>query len=343
MHLRTASFFVNFIPANSIIDTALVNVYNKIDLLCTESREKGMNKKKILTAVILIAAICALVSGGILISEILKDHKGQETLQNQTEENFGESNTSASENQEDTAPPSEQETKTATAESTEPGTEPGTESDSGQGSETQTQPEAKVNPYAEYFGRNEDMAAWLLIPGMEIDYPVMQTMRDEEYYLRKGFDGKKDTNGCLIMDTDSSLDPLGTNIIIHGHNMKSGKMFGTLMDYKDEEFYKEHKNIKLYTEDLEHNYEVVAVFYSQVYKKTDTVFKFYKFFQADTEEEFQDFYDNIKAMSLYDTGVTAKFGDKFLTLTTCSYHVDNGRFAVVAKEVEPGDSYAPAE
>lgn len=125
--------------------------------------------------------------------------------------------------------------------------------------------------------------------------------------------------------------------------MKSGAMFGTLMDYEDEAYWKEHKRIALYTKECLRNYEVIAVFRSQVYKKSDQVFKFYKFFQADTAEEFDDFYQNIKAMSLYDTGVTAEFGDCFLTLSTCAYHVENGRFVVVAKEVESGDTYLPIQ
>ena len=120
-------------------------------------------------------------------------------------------------------------------------------------------------------------------------------------------------------------------------------MFGNLTDYESEEYYQEHKNIILYTKECQRNYEVIAVFRSQVYKKTDQVFKFYKFFQADTQEEFDDFYQNIKALSLYDTGVTAQFGDNFITLSTCVYHVERGRFVVVAKEVESGDRYLPLQ
>ena len=198
-----------------------------------------------------------------------------------------------------------------------------------------------THPYESAFLANQDMKAWLQIPGTEIDYPVMWTPEDENYYLYKDFDGKKNKNGCLILDTDSCLEPLTTNLIIHGHNMKSGAMFGNLTDYEDEDYYQEHPRIILYTEECQRNYEVIAVFRSQVYKKTDTVFKFYKFFQADTEEEFEDFYNNIKKLSLYDTGVTASFGDRFITLSTCVYHVTNGRFVVVAKEAEPGDSYLP--
>lgn len=196
-----------------------------------------------------------------------------------------------------------------------------------------------ANPYADSFLANKDMAAWLQIPGTNIDYPVMWTPEDETYYLYRAFDGSENKNGCLLLDTDSCLDPLTTNLIIHGHNMKSGAMFGNLTDYEDQDFYENHKNIILYTEECQRNYEVIAVFRSQVYRKTDEVFKFYKFFQADTQEEFDDFYNNIKQLSQYDTGVTAEFGDHFLTLSTCVYHVEQGRFVVIAKEVEPGDYY----
>ena len=190
---------------------------------------------------------------------------------------------------------------------------------------------------------NKDMAAWLQIPGTNIDYPVMWTPEDETYYLYRAFDGSENKNGCLLLDDESCVDPLTTNLIIHGHNMKSGAMFGNLTDYENQDFYKEHKNIILYTEECQRNYEIIAVFRSQVYRKTDQVFKFYKFFQADTQEEFDDFYNNIKQLSQYDTGVTAEFGDHFLTLSTCVYHVEQGRFVVVAKEVEPGDHYLPIQ
>ncbi len=206
---------------------------------------------------------------------------------------------------------------------------------------SEPKPSLQPNPYRESFLANEDMAGWLVIPDTVIDYPVMWTPRDEKYYLYRDFEGKENQNGSLILDTDSSLDPITTNLIIHGHNMRSGAMFGNLTDYESRDFYEEHRQISLYTEECRRNYEVIAVFRSQVYRKTDEVFKFYKFFQADTQEEFDDFYQNIKELSLYDTGVTAQFGDRFLTLSTCVYHVEQGRFVVVAKETEPGEAYLP--
>ena len=206
----------------------------------------------------------------------------------------------------------------------------------------QNVPESSVpNPYADSFLANEDMAAWLIIPGTNIDYPVMWTPFDENYYLYRDFEKKDNVNGSLLLDTDSSLNPLTTNLIIHGHNMKSGAMFGRLTDYEDKDYYDSHKEIILHTKECQKNYEIIAVFRSQVFKKTDDVFKFYQFFQANTEDEFENFYQNIKDMSIYDTGVTAEFGDNFITLSTCVYHVKNGRFVVVAKEIEPGESYLP--
>ncbi len=230
------------------------------------------------------------------------------------------------------------ENETESAEAPAPSEDTGSEAES----ESSQEPPRELvdNPYQDSYLANEDMAAWLKIDGTVIDYPVMWTPREETYYLYRNFEGKDDQNGSLILDTDSSLDPVTTNLIIHGHNMRSGAMFGSLTEYEKESYCREHNIITLYTKECERRYEVLAVFRSQVYKKTDQVFKFYKFFQADTQEEFDDFYQNIKALSLYDTGVTAEFGDRFITLSTCVYHVEHGRFVVVAKEIEPGDFYA---
>lgn len=81
-------------------------------------------------------------------------------------------------------------------------------------------------------------------------------------------------------------------------------------------------------------YELISVFYSQIYYKHQDVFKYYKFFQANTQEEFDNWYNNIKSMSIYDTGVTAQFGDEFITLSCCAYHVEDGRFVVVGKRIK---------
>lgn len=186
--------------------------------------------------------------------------------------------------------------------------------------------------YIGLYEENKDLAGWLSIEGMKIDHPVMQG-EDDSYYLHHDFYGQDSRYGCLYVKEQADLDA-GTNFIIYGHNMKDGSMFGDLDLYLKESFYKEHPVISFDTLYEERTYDIIAVFRSQVYNADEDVFKYYQFYEADTQEEFEDFYGNIKELSLYDTGVEAKFGDTFLTLSTCAYHVPDGRLVVVAKRTE---------
>ncbi len=304
--------------------------------------------KKIFRAVLLgISAICLVLAIGITATYLLSDwyHEGatddflapEDVMVSLPEESSPE-NSGLPEG-------SEPANSTDESSSVEPSGSGESVTDKPDASQPSEEPEtvATENPYTDYYLANEDMVAWLVVPDTVIDYPVMWTPEDENYYLKLDFNKKKSDDGCLILDTDSSLEPLTTNLIIHGHYRRTGTMFTCLHKYEDKDFYENHKQIILYTEEKQKNYEVIAVFRSQVYKKSDNVFKFYKFFQANTQEEFDDFYNNIKKLSIYDTGVTAEFGDNFITLSTCAYHVENGRFVVVAKEVESGDTFLPIE
>lgn len=315
--------------------------------------------KKVIAIILAGIAAGCLIAAGVLIAEEVRQNKESEEIWEELRPSSVIEGTEASKSP-GSVDEHEKEASTESAQ-TQPGSTDSTsdtsqaanenqasDSSSEQGSGAfESEPAIDVNlvpnPYADSFIKNEDMAGWLSVPGTNIDYPIMWTPRDENYYLYRDFNGKDNKDGCLILDTDSSLDPLTTNLIIHGHNMKSGAMFGNLTDYANKTYCENHKQVILHTESGKHTYEVIAVFRSQVYKKTDQVFKFYKFFQADTEAEFNDFYDNIKKLSLYDTGVTAQFGDNFITLSTCVYHVTNGRFVVVAKEVENENCYLPLE
>lgn len=185
--------------------------------------------------------------------------------------------------------------------------------------------------YAGLYAKNNDLAGWLFIENTAIDYPVMQC-GDDEYYLHHDFYGNDSKYGCLYVRGKADLAD-GTNVIIYGHNMKDGSMFGDLDLYQSADFCRERSTISFDTLYEQRTYEVIAVFRSQVHDVDEDVFKYYQFYEAHTQEEFDDFYQNIKELSLYDTGVTAQFGDTFLTLSTCAYHVTDGRFVVVAKRV----------
>lgn len=189
-----------------------------------------------------------------------------------------------------------------------------------------------LSKYASLLKKNKDLIGWLSIEGMKIDYPVMQC-DDNEYYLHHSFQKKTDKYGCLFVKDIADVNTPGTNFVIYGHNMKDGSMFGDLDYYREKSFYRKHPVISFDTLYEERNYEIIAVFLSQVYKKNEDVFKYYDFYEAETEKEFNKFYKNVKKMSLYDTGVEAEYGDTFLTLSTCAYHVEDGRLAVVAKRV----------
>lgn len=193
------------------------------------------------------------------------------------------------------------------------------------------QPEEPVmlERFEKLYEENNDLVAWISIEGMKIDYPVMQC-EDDEYYLHHDFYGNEDKYGCLYVRNKADVND-GVNFIIYGHNMRDGSMFGDLDLYQDESFYPDHSLISFDTLYEERTYEIISVFRSQIYNSDDEVFKYYQFYEADTEEEFDYFYKNIKELSMYDTGVTAEFGDTFLILSTCAYHVEDGRLAVVAK------------
>lgn len=189
-----------------------------------------------------------------------------------------------------------------------------------------------LEKYKSLYKTNKNLIGWLKIDDTNIDYPIMQTV-DNEYYLDHNTNQEKDKNGTLFLDKDCSITKPSTNYIIYGHHMKSGKMFGDLDKYKDESFYKKHKTIFFDTIYEEGTYEVMYVFLSKIYYEEEVVFKYYQFIDAGSEQEFDSYMEEMAQMSLYDTGVTAKYGDQLLTLSTCDYEQEDGRFVVVAKRI----------
>ena len=98
--------------------------------------------------------------------------------------------------------------------------------------------------------------------------------------------------------------------------------------------YKKHSTIQFDTIYEKGTYEIMYVFRSKVYSEAEVVFKYYQFIECYSEQEFDSYMKEMAAMSLYDTGVTAKYGDRLLTLSTCDSSQEDGRFVVVAKRVE---------
>lgn len=186
--------------------------------------------------------------------------------------------------------------------------------------------------YETLYNKNKKLIGWLKIDDTNIDYPVMQTSNNE-YYLDHNFNQEYDKNGSIFMDAACDVVHRNTNLIIYGHHMKSGKMFGNLNNYSKKEYYEKHSTIRFDTIYEKGIYEVMYVFRSKIYNEEDIVFKYYQFFDAASEKEFDSNMKEMAALSLYDTGVTAAYGDELLTLSTCDSSETDGRFVVVAKRI----------
>lgn len=189
-----------------------------------------------------------------------------------------------------------------------------------------------LDEYKNLLIKNKKLIGWLKIDDTNIDCPVMQTS-DNTYYLDHNTEQEYDKNGSIFMDKDCDVLKPSTNYILYGHHMQNGKMFGKLYLYQEEDYYKEHKYIYFDTIYEKGTYEVMYVFRSKVYTEAEIVFKYYQFIDANSEQEFDSFMQEMAAMSLYDTGVTARYGDQLLTLSTCDYQQSDGRFVVVAKKI----------
>ena len=186
--------------------------------------------------------------------------------------------------------------------------------------------------YETLYNKNKKLIGWLKIDDTNIDYPVMQTS-DNTYYLDHNYNQEYDKNGSIFLDYNCSVYPRSTNMIVYGHHMKSGNMFGNLQKYAKESYGKKHAVITFDTIYEKAQYQVMYVFRSQVYNEDDIVFKYYQFIEANSETEFNSYMQEMSELSLYDTGVTAEFGDSLLTLSTCDSSQTDGRFVVVAKRI----------
>lgn len=176
---------------------------------------------------------------------------------------------------------------------------------------------------------NSDIVGWIEIEGTNINYPVLQG-EDNEYYLTHNYKKEKSQKGSIFLSKDYDLKLPSDNLLIYGHNLISGQMFNNLLKYKDREFYEKHPNIRFTTAKEDLKFEIISAFYSKVFLKSEeNVFRYYNFVTAKSEKDYNNFVENAKKASIYDTNKEAEYGDRLITLVTCSYHVEDGRFVVI--------------
>ena len=190
-----------------------------------------------------------------------------------------------------------------------------------------------LDQYAILYSMYPEVVGWIKVDGTNIDYPVMQDPTGQDYYLSHNFEGKEDAKGAPFVDTETTVEPLDQNVVIYGHNIKSGAQFGDLDLYLDQEFYRNHPNIIFDTLYETGKYRIVAVVKTKVKQGDEEGFRYYWFRNYENRGEFQQLLDFIKENQVYETGVPLDYGDTTIMLSTCEYTVDNGRLVLIAKRL----------
>lgn len=189
-----------------------------------------------------------------------------------------------------------------------------------------------LQQYREMAKEYPGLFGWLQIPDTQISQPVMQPLTEPNFYLDHDFTGAESSEGALFADPKNSRWPQDDNIVIYGHNMKNGHIFGRLNQYEDAGYFEAHKEIHFDTIYETGVYEAVAVLKTRILNENEQGFRYYQFFQYENEEEFQQCADFVKNSRLFDTGKSIQYGDKILMLSTCEYSQENGRLVLVARK-----------
>lgn len=226
-------------------------------------------------------------------------------------------------------------------------------SEEAESEDTTVYPEGMLEAFRSLYRRNADIRGWLTFAtrgedlfGGAIDNPVMQTI-DNDYYLTHDFLNDTDKAGSLYFDYRNDLSAGGENrnLIIYGHNLKSGLMFSRFNLLSKGTLYRARQLTTLTLSTLyeQRTYKVFAVMIVNANAEEEPVFNYIR--TQFTDEEFAEFIDDVRSRSLYDFGdvdVTAE--DELLTLSTCSNkretYLKEGRTVIVARRLREGEDPA---
>ena len=195
-----------------------------------------------------------------------------------------------------------------------------------------TAPKTAYETYHGLYEQNPHFLGWIRIDGTAVDYPVMYAPNQPDFYLRRDFYGNSSRHGVPYLE-ELCAPGMSNNLIVYGHNMKDGSMFHDLLNYADKSFCESHQTIRFDTMEKFGTYRVMLVF---LYDAEWDEFKYHRYTDMD-EADFEEFLEECRKRSLYDTGITAEYGDELLTLSTCEYSHENGRFVAVAKRIREED------
>ena len=259
------------------------------------AKARRRRSDRLYTAAMVVFAAIFLVSGGMLVKRFLEDRK--------TETQFSD--------------------LAALIDTTAPA-EPAPEEEPA---------ESNAAKFAALKARNAEFIGWISIDGTSLDYPVMYSPTREDFYLKHDFEGNYSDYGVPYLDENCKMDAgdQSDNLVIYGHNMKTGTIFGCLTEYKKESWYAHHPVITFDTLYGDAEYEVFAAFAIDV--ETDQSFLYNEYLDV-SQTKFDEYVAEVRRRSDVKTDIVPRYGDQLLTLSTCEYSTANGRYVVVARRVE---------
>ncbi len=170
---------------------------------------------------------------------------------------------------------------------------------------------------------NASYVCWIEIPGTKVDYPVAHGS-DDVYYLSHTFSGTYNKCGSIFLAAgNTGFDD--RHVVVYGHNMLDGSMFGELKKYGDHDFWADHPEILVsFSDGTVRRYEIFSCYLTD---PNDAVYG-----TSFTDVEYKDLLADMSERALYDTGVKIGDGVQTLTLSTCA-NSETKRFTVNAVPV----------
>ncbi len=199
--------------------------------------------------------------------------------------------------------------------------------------------DSDANPWLlELQEENPELAGWIRIPETRIDYPVMQTGEDNDYYLNHDFKRESNAHGAPFLDVNCRIGET-QNLIVYGHNMKDGTMFRDLMLYKDAAFCESNGTIEFDTPEKSRYYQVTFVLLLSAGETED--FPYYQYIDLSDADRQQEFLEKCAQYAIWErkgwqeemksaAEQSSTVCDLLLTLSTCEYTRKDGRLVVVA-------------
>ena len=183
--------------------------------------------------------------------------------------------------------------------------------------------------YAEVYAQNSDLVGWVSISGTRIDYPIMQTKDNPNFYLKHAFDKSYSSYGVPYLQGNCDIRHFRQSGIVWPPHEQRQYCSPICASTRANDFIGRHKTICFDTLDHFGEYEVIAAFKTVAYSGRGSSITTLS--RLKTPRLLRRILQSARRLALYDTGVTAEYGDKLLTLSTCEYSRTNGRLVVVAK------------